>query len=635
MAPQPDRPDHPGKLAVPEGVRHTGTDALPYFNQNSQQDPLNGQTIQVMTWDEGDHVVVNWDLYDDQPSNGGNPDVLVTPSVAGQLNFKTDPNTDSDGPDPDIVLAYNPADDELYANLVYISKDQIQYRIYKWDATSHNFVNYGTPQPLGDNRYTHSYPNIDANRDGFVAVTWQQTVSDNVTISVTSQSNYFAPFTIVEHITFGRAVLAGGTIIGDFKDCYKDPQSGTMGLYILNPPTGLFEQTLRPDVAISEAVNGKDDVVISSTFLRHYVDGNGLFSIVNGLDVVQTRYDLCGNFNEQNPGIKSLTVVDKYEWGNYSMGGTLGTPRIAATPLPRDYVDFNGNQRGLDVEVAVDHTVGDCFQTQYDIWNFGKSAGHFRDQYTQISPLGKPCTILSTEPAISFSWAGPNRFPNRRSAGYTISWTGGQGYDSGNSKPSDIFAVWLNDGRHFGNGSSGPTAQPAGYNRVNLLDDGDQLHPSLAGRYLIGNVVARDQGTPLPDPDDPEGATPGIAPLVHLWSNAARKEMEYRRTADFAGGGVAYRPGRNGGNAVGAGLALVQVYPNPSTDHVSVSLRLQAGETLHRLLVVDAQGRTVAELPAAPNGTAEWKPAAGTPAGLYQVRAETDRRTASQSLVRQ
>ena len=615
----PTTADHPAGLSTGQPVRHTGTDAISYFNQDDQNDPLNGQSMQVMTWDEGNNVLVAWDFYND--ASGNINDLVPAP---GRLGLKIDANTDNARPDPDVVVAYG-KDGELYANLVYISGDRIQYQVYLWDAPNKKFKPQGSPRPLGDNRFIHSYPNIDANAAGLVAVTWQQTATDSVKVSVVSTSNYFASYDFKQQVTFGRAVVAGGTITGGFTPCYYNVLSQSYGLYVLDPPTGLFEQTLHPDVAISEADANGNGVVISSTFIRHYVDGRGLFSINNKLAVVQSSYDIC------NPEeLKRLTIADQNEW-NYSTGDVIGTPRIAAPPFIM-YSQF----RTQDVEVVVDRTITSCGSAQYNIWNFGKSEGAFRDLYTQISPLGNPSLIRSVEPAIAFSTRDPYHFGDSTTSvrsNYMITWTGGTGYDKGEA--DDIWAVTLYDGIHFDPNNThirtGPAAQPTGYNRVNFFAPSDQSWSSVAGRHMETYYVPQHSASNFAAPT---GVAPGPHPCVHLWSNPAKKEVDYRRSGIEAGAGNAFRPTppSNPGSAAGSGL--LQAYPNPSTGRVSISLGLQPGETLRRLLVLDALGRPVAELPA-PNGAAEWQPAPGTPAGLYTLRAETNQRTTSQRISRQ
>lgn len=633
--------------------RHTGTDVISYENgQLLANDPQNGQTMQVMTWESGNDVYVSWDFFDDTaPTNRTN---VRVPNVQGWDSFGVTASTGDQTPDPDIVLAYDPGSHELYANLVYIDHDRVNYKVMRWDYARRRFDAAGaTAVLLGDPRYLHSYPNIDANSQGLVAVTWQQSVTDKVNITVASTSNYFPTYTFSQTITFGRALLAAGDITGHFRDCYTDKyraNSGNIGVFVVNPPKGLFEQTLHPDVAISEGDDS--EAIISSTFVRHYVSGKGLFSIHNKVAIVQTHYGQCsdgkseepnpepgdeptddpsspGNPNNPNNLIARLRVYQQHEWG-YSTNDVVGTPRIAATGLPRNFAD-----RGTDVEVVIDRTLTNCGPTQYAIWNFGKSRGMFRDTFSLISPAGRtadaPNYIRSVEPAVSYSVIIPNRDADKVGATYIVDWTGGSGPTAryNNGTQDDVWAVTLADGAHLGNRSTGPQAQPTGYNRVNLQGTGNQFAPSVAGRFLQGNLVGLTGNLSDEELLKLLGLVPGASPNVHLFFDEAARQLSYRRSGDFAGLGNPFsRPASTTG--------LLQAYPNPSAGAVTLALRLHPGEQVRQLLVLDALGRSVAELPLPSKGSesVEWKPAATLPAGIYTVRATTTERTATVGVVR-
>ncbi len=648
--------------------QHTGTDVIAYDNElirPGTSDPQNGQTFQVMTWEDGNTVYVSWDFYDNNAPalpNGPVPINQRVPNVQGSSSFGVSPSTGEQTPDPDIVLAYydNPTTGrkELYANLVYIDGDRINYKVMRWDYNAREFDAAGaTAVALGNRSYLHSYPNIDANSQGLVAVTWQQSVTDRVNITVASTSNYFPTYTFPQTITFGRALLAAGDITGKFRKCYTDTyqyNKDNIGVFVVNPPKGLFEQTLHPDVAISEG--SEEDAIISSTFVRHFVSGKDLFNIYNKLAIVQTRYGQCdeggkGQDPEPNPGqepgndpsspghpnnpnntIARLRVYQQHEWA-YSEGGTVGTPRIAAIGLPRNYAD-----RGTDVEVVIDRTVGSCGPPQYAIWNFGKTRGMFRDTFSLVSPAGRgggdtPNFIRSVEPAVSYSVVIPNRDINQISTTYVIDWTGGSAEETGDydkGKKDDVWAVTMAGGAHLGNGSSGPQAQPSGYNRVNLQGDGDQFAPSVAGRFLQGNLVGRF-GNVSDEEMEKLLQIPGASPSVHLFFDAAAKQLSYRRSGDVAVVGNAFhRP------ATPATGLLLQAYPNPSEGAVTLHLTLHPGEQVRRLVVLDNLGRAVAELPLPAKGSnnVEWVPAANLPAGVYTVRAITSERTATVGVVR-
>ncbi len=631
----PRTDEHAAAPASPvSATAHTGTDVIAYERPG---DPQNGQTMQLMTWEDGNDVYLSWDFFDN--TLGLNVvNTRVVPNAQGSTSFSTTPNSvPGQTPDPDVVLAYarDPATGrtELYANLVYISSDQTTYEVLRWDATNRTFASVSTTR-LGNRDYKHSYPNIDANSQGLVAVTWQQTVTDQVTVTVVSTSNYFPSYTTVPPITvtFGRSVVAAGDILGNFRNCYNDQFSGTTGIYVINPPKGLLEQTLRPDVAISEG--DESEAIVSSVFLRHYVDGAELFSIVNKLTVVQTQFDQCtaggGEPGSPNGNVTALRVSDQHEWF-FSEGNTLGTPRIAATGLGRNF-----SNRGTDVEVAIDRTVPQCGPTQYAILNYGKSRGVFRDTYTLVSPLGStpdaPNFVRSVEPAISYSVVIPNRNINQVNATYLITWTGATpdeaqiNYDKGVG--DDVWAVTLAEGEHRGNQTSGPMAQPLGYNRVNLQGEGDQNISSVAGRFLQGNLIGKSSSMTEEELVKLLSQVPAASPNVHLFADRAKQQISYRRSGDFAGVGTPYRPAPATG--------LLQAYPNPAEGTVTVNLQLHPGEQVRSLTVVDVLGRPVATLalPISPTAAVQWKPASVLPAGVYTVRAVTSERTASTRVVR-
>ena len=548
---------------------HTGTDAIAYQRPGDRQD---GQTMQLMTWEDGNTVYLSWDFFDNSVGVS-NANVRVNPNAQGFTTFAAATNARNQTPDPDVVLAYAidsaTGATELYANLVYISGDHTTYEVLQWDAGSRRFRQVSTTQ-LGDLRYLHSYPNIDANSQGLIAVTWQQSVTDVVTITVASGGGFFPNFSIPQTVTFGRSVLAAGDVLGNFRRCYYDRFSGTTGVYVINPPTGLLEQTLYPDVAISEG--DENEAVVSSVFLRHYVDGQGLFSILNKLDVVQTPFDRCSQGsddpNSANNQLTLLDVYDQHEWP-FSENNTLGAPRIAATSLARSF-----SNRGTDVEVVIDRTVQQCGPYQYAILNYGKSRGAFRDTYTLVSPPGRtpdaPNYVRSVEPAISYSAVVPNRVLAQVGATYMISWTGTTpdgtqaNYDQGNG--DDVWAVTMAEGRHAGNQPSGPTAQPLGYNRVNLPGDGNQNTASLAGRFLQGNLVGKAGN--LTEEElakllaEQEASIPVPNPVVHLFADQARRQLSYRRSGVFAGFGTSFRAAPTTG--------LLQAFPNPAEGTVTV-----------------------------------------------------------------
>ncbi len=585
-------PLYPDEQAEPVGqpfanVQHTGTDAIMY------QDHV----LQAMTWDDGQgRAYLSWAIIEPSASpfpvlaKGGfnNPGVsFQLPTIRGQSS------------DPDVVLAYDPANPgELYANVVYVDGRQTQYIGYHWngsgfDNTPDFSVALGDPNPA----YEHAYPNLDANAQGLVALTWQQSVDDDVTVTVASNSSYFASYSFVQHVTFSRTYFATGDIRGNIQPCTIS--NGFPGILVKDPPTGLFEQTLHPDIAISEG--SQNDAVVSSTFIRHYVDGdsrrgNGLFKIINRLSVRQYRYR-CGHDNS------GLDTVATHEWA-YSENDILGSPRIAAPGT----LDSNGPET---VEIVVDRSRPDCGTGEYSILNYSKYGTVFRPVPTLLNPTYT--SLESVEPVISYS--------NQESQ-YTVSWAG-RDYNGGNER--DVWAVSMKAGGSFTSPGGGGTGapQPLTYSRVNLSAKQTQWRPSLAGRHIT--------------PPDGFGIT-------HLFADIQRQQVSFRYTKTQASTTTPLRPGRGNGGLKGAAskmaTGLLEAYPNPLDEATSVTLRLQPGEELRRVLVTDLTGRQVADLtpvgeraPATGQVVLTWKSAA-VPAGVYTLRAVTSQRTETVSLTR-
>ena len=578
----PDEQAEPVGIAF-QDVQHTGTDAVVYSGSNGHF----GEVLQAMTWDFNGKVFLSWAFTD---LNGGGP--------AFPANYKSWPQAPVQGngarqSDPDVVMAYSRG--ELYANLVFVDGQQTRYDVYRWDDNSLSF-NLTRTQMLGHPAYRHEYPNIDANALGLVAITWQQTIDDKVTVSVASNGSYFLPYTFEQKVTFGRTYVAGSTIEGDLQPCYS--YQTFPGRLVKDPPTGLFEQTLHPDIAISEG--DIKEAVISSTYLRHYVDGNGLFSIVNKLAVKQFNY-LCRN---ETPSLPD--TVGTHEWP-YSYNDVLGTPRIAAS--------FSDGQRGRNTgfEIVVDRTEPNCGTTKYAILNFGGSAGQYRPKPLLLSPPYAP-TTESVEPVVAF-------VPT--DAYYVVSWTGTD-YDNSVGNGADVWAIFLKGGNYTNpGGSSGTLTQPEAYSMVNFNNDERQARPSVAARHLKAT---------------PSNGTPS----VHLLADDNRQQLSFRYTDK--------QPGVMGGNlrpAAGTkATGLLQAYPNPTNETTHLTLRLQPGETLRQVLVLDVTGRQVADLtPPAPAAPASppaqpgeplhltWN-AAAAPAGSYVLRAVTTQRTATLFLTR-
>ncbi len=592
-----DNKASPGSVFAFDSTQHTGTDAMVYTTQD-RNDPNRDLTIQAMTWDSKGKVILSWSFYKDYPSTGHVNDALYSGSSYGSLQVKGAVPGDKLS-DPDVVMAA--ANDSLYLNLVYIENTYPRYEVYCWNPVANAFQ-FRSGQRLGSMRpaYTHSYPNIDANALGVVAITWQQSVTDKVTVKTTSGGGYFPAFTSPPYeVSFSRTYLAGSTITGNIASCYTD--GTTIGVLALDPPTGLFEQTLHPDVAISEG--NADNAVISSTYLRHYVDGHGQFSIVNKLAVRQFRYNYCVD--------GPLDTLATYEW-DYSAGDAKSAPRIAAssagiTKFPRPFGD-----RGTDVEVVVDRTLTACVgPPSYAVLDFGKTGDVFRPNYTLVTAPTPSNPLESVEPVVTYNVEGY----------YTVTWTGGP--DTGgnqsqyNSKASgeDVWALSLKEGHFIFVTGAGP----ASYSRVNDHADGRQAVSSIAGRHLSADVHTKKAGA------------------VHLFLDAKYHILAFKRSNELGGDpGAALRPatgtGASGGNIKQTNARQVlDVFPNPASDAVSIRLDLQAKEKVLQLEVRDLLGRPVANLLSGA-GTevpeiVTWTPATNLPAGNYTVRVVTSQRT--------
>lgn len=578
-------PGSPDNIANQPGipfttVMHTGTDALVYDNQNDPSDPHNGETMQLMTWDDNGTVVLSWSFFQNSGPN--------FPNDAGTTGSQSIIGTGTLS-DPDVVMACDQSSNDLYANLVYINGAQTTYAVYVWDASALSFT-YVSATPVGHGApFIHSFPNIDANALGVVALTWQESVNDVVTVQVSSAGNYFLPYPFTQSVSYGRSLVIGSTITGTIRACYIN--LGINGVPIVNPPAGLFEQILHPDVAISEG--DEDNAIISSSYIRHFVDGANLFTIVNRLTVKQTRFK---QFSLAPDGFTHvLTQFDLHDWA-YSNNDVLGTPRIAASA---------GLFYGQNVEVVVDRKLTGCAGAapSYEIRSYGKTynswsgtVGTIRPaDYISLSPPASPNLSESIEPAVAFHPQGY----------YILTWTGaGSGY-SGSDE--DIWAVTLKDGTFI--------SPPYTYSRVNDNLNGDQSASSVAGRHLGTNVGFANGGS------------------VHLFVNEDLQDLRYRRSKVPAGTTAALKPGgpRTGtGNQPGSDSRLLHIFPNPSDGPVSLQLNLRSGEELKRLTVVDLTGRIISELPiSGDQSQLSWKPAAQLPAGSYLLKAITSERTES------
>ncbi|MCC2548895.1 T9SS type A sorting domain-containing protein [Hymenobacter sp. BT175] len=548
----PDEVPHPGNRSA--RVENTGTDAMLY-----QQ-----RFFQIMTWDEqggaGQEVVVSW-----------TPD--QNPGMAN--SFRISHRRDESLSDPDVVIAEDRSG-VLYAAVVYIMRNvttgisQAYFDSYKYDTSGNSFSQV-SHTPMGSNAggRQHSFPNVDANSRGQLALGWQETITENVSVTVVSPVVFPSPGTTFQQtVTFAQVYGVSGYITGSV--LCNNTRGG-----LISEPNQLLEQGLNPDVAISEeGVGGQ--AIVSFTYLRHFVDGTGSYSIGNGLNVKQYNWDAC-RFEKRN-------ILDQYEW---TAEGVNGVPRIAASPNPNTL---------YDVEVAVDWVSG-CPPLEYAIYNYGKTGGSFRTGPALVA--GGPG---SQDPAVRPVVAFYGSYPNTREA-YIVTWTASR-YPNGNAE--DVWGRSLVQGTLFG----------TDYSRVNDKDSGYQGIASVAGRHL----------------DKDFGA-------AHLLYNAEEELLIYKLTFDVAGQAALRAASapviKSQPRASQERVGLMQSFPNPFRESLTLQLQLREGEKVESLIVTDVMGRVVGRIepgPAKPGQPLKWTPKAALPAGSYIVKLVTNQRTETHTL---
>ena len=568
--------------------QHTGTDALLGYK---------GGPLQAMVWDDAQgNVYLSWD---DNGTKG-----FIPVGKGRKLS------------DPDVVLARRTDPGEIFANVVCIDQNlgnggRTVLFGYFWDGST--FVQTFNPLPLGNPATEHSHPNIDANRLGMTAIVWQQTKNSLTTVQVSS--NDFPTYTFTQLVTFGRSYVAGGYIDTDvIGNCYFHLDGANIswsGAAVIEPPKGLFEQTLRPDVAISETDDPQNDPpVVSTTFIRHFVSGLNAFAIVDSLAVIQTSYNRCGDTQT----FSSLTKVDEMEWTASLSSGLRprGAPRIAATPSTEP-------TRRADVEVVLDFAdLGcACNEPTYEVRNYGKSQGAFRQPHTLVSLPDQTYALSgcqastnlrrreAKEPVVSYY---PE--PRGEKGHYVIAWTGFNYRKLDASDPeggTGAEDVWANsflagvpDDPYPG------TTIAQFYSAVNEHEEGNQHTPSVAGRHLLDNLTA------------------------HLFVDDEQSQLFFKRSPRIVGT-EPLRPGPGTG-PTSSSPRLLQAYPNPSESVVTVELQLHEGETVRQLSIVDQLGRQVESLPLTGEGqrqTLTWTPRPHLPSGTYVLRLVTSERTAN------
>ncbi|QHJ08189.1 T9SS type A sorting domain-containing protein [Hymenobacter busanensis] len=542
--PSTDDYEPDGGKAV-SGVVNTGTDIMDYY----------GKTLQVMTWDQaGGDVVLSWAV-----GNGGTSKHLVVKKNPGEKLS-----------DPDVVVGFN-GPNRIVAAMVYIVTGTNGYgrthiERYEWDPGAETFSAIQPRVALGSVGVTgalrdHSHPNIDGNSRGNLGIVWQETTSEEARVTVVSPSYPTPGFSYTQQVTFSQAYGAYGTLSGSIGCSLR-------GTLVSGEPS-LLEQSLNPDVAISEGQNQ----FLSYTYIRHFVDATGNYSIHDNLAVKQYPFDRC-----------PYTEVASYEWG-----GVSGTPRIAASGNP---------QLSQDVEIAINWASGACVPrvgpvSYYGILNFGKSQGTFRPAGTSVTNnayINNP----AAQPVVAYY----GNYGETKDS-YIITWAGAD-YETGQA-----YDIW---GRTLRNGDLEPTGQ--GLSRVNMRIDGNQVIPSVAGRHLT----------------IPYGAG-------HLFVDEGNASMVYKMTRAQAGIDhlrTASQPGR-----ITPEASPIDMYPNPFTATVDFRLALQPNEKISQIIITDLVGREQGRLTGKDvidGQLVHWKPGAKLPSGNYVVKMITNQRTESRML---
>ncbi|RAK67938.1 T9SS type A sorting domain-containing protein [Hymenobacter edaphi] len=558
-------------------TEHTGTDVIVERKKGR---------LQTMVWDNAStgKIYLAWS-FNSAPSS---TDFLeVQPPTGTQVLS-----------DPDVTTAYY--NDELYAAVVYLAKNvnlganatvRTYLDIYRWDGSSFqrdNPQNSGNPLALGvagisnstgtANRI-HSSPNIDANANGTMGVVWQETSVETAQIRVISPS-YPGPsgYTFTQDVRFAESYVLSGNIDGTNIPCTVP--RGTNAARIAAPsnpnPPILFNQTLLPDIAVSP--NG----VLSFCYISSSADPTST-PVTSGTSLVVKQYVAdCGAFG---PGFSLPT----YSW---SLPGNHGAPRIAATGNP-------ANDQASDVEVVMAWSGGACLEgigtrAYYEIHNWGRSGGAWRPSPTVVSipTVATDNGYAVANPVVAFVGTEGDEFSNE----YVVAWEGLNYPDEG--KEIDVWSTTLKAGSlTFGNS----------YSRVNEQADGEQIIPSVAGRYSGENRAT-----------------------AYLFYDKTIPQLSFRHSSAQAGDGPLQRPAGTPLPSISPN-GVIQAYPNPSSSAVNFNLHLRKGETVQQLTVVDLLGRVVdhVKVPGqqATTQVLSWQPRQSLPQGSYVVKLVTNQRT--------
>ena len=456
-------------------VQNTGTDYAMY----------NGCLIQVSVWD-GSEPGFGWRAGGGISGSGGASGSLIFEDLTLSCgSFRLT--------DPDVVLGvYH---EQLIAKVVGIDPDNFVRTInFNWDNMTNKFIvdancpcRYGAAWPSASGAPASgltkgrkcSYPNIDANADGDVAITWTETETYMVEVTL----GFPFPITTTPYfmeLKRGNVLGAYGTLDNVCLRCssngvrrvfYWDGSSGGTdpfaifpfstfnslpGFPVIADPAGSFDPFTErefplgwfnsSDVAISESKAGKS--YLSFVFYDYRYDGSG-----NPLHVTQF-----------------LGANDCPEWiqdWNSFYDYPKGTPRIAAPSSD------NAGINDFHVVLGYSGSMFDCeTQTttfQSNIGVLGVYGGTEMLSGATVNILTSPDLTdrINMNPVISYRL--PESAENREVL--VVSWTS-TGID--NTDRGEIIAAQYRP--------SNATPIGNGYSIVNELLTGNQGIPSVAAR---------------------------------------------------------------------------------------------------------------------------------------------------------
>ncbi len=421
-------------------------------NQNSGTDAIHvdDQLLQVMTWDDRDahEAVFSW----------------AFAGTTGSLRLQP-PHGGKDIYDPDVTVSQLGGD--VYAALAYIATDhddaapRAYLEIFQWDGSSFN--HHQGPTALGDLGNstlprTHAHPNIDSDDAGGLAVVWQESMTE--TLTLTFSSSYYGSWSEDVTLRFSDVFMFVGRIDGQANtDCsFEYPgatsRGGYRGSMVRAPPRtdrpSIFEQSSQPDVTIQGEV-------ISVAYMRRSYADNRLFNTDVATDLVAYQVRFASWECNRSP----FETIDHYAWPS-----SVSNPRITGGVR-------RGENLGPDIEIAAGrYSSGSCpdYRESSRILNFGKSDGAFRPEPTDVTD-GVQSVLTSVTPAISYI---------NEDGHYVVTWTGTDYPDVGVKE--DVWSRLLLKGERS---SSFMRA-----NRGNLKPneaEGRQRNVSIAGGAKLGD----------------------------------------------------------------------------------------------------------------------------------------------------